>query len=527
MVHYLLDSSVRRKRGARMRRSHRTAASGKTRGVDVVPICSSSDQAGLGSDSDDVEEVEDDDGEEEEEQDDSDDEDYIDTDCDGVLEEEDEKAPSRLFEEDDEENALETKPNDEERCRKVVDLLRWKQSLDTLKLGECKSYLRSHGLRLSGTKSTCVSRILEHWRLKDGNGEILYPWSSFFINCTGDVCKGDVVRFRQRVYDKFTRRTIIGKRTIAGRVVKESYGAAKQQHTFTVEVLWSRGKNALPPMFPLLVKGRNLYRLKTFRQPWSNEQERSKVLAEKHQRGAVARHIRKNSKAMSMNGGSRHHQGSSFDAKLNGKKRRGEQSRDISGRKKKKVAASSRKVPCENTSSQAHTDTVARNFDPSYDVPRQAVNNGGSRPYKGISSDANKQANWTRNASLHNVPHASTSRSANLNVQDAMTRSFHPSYNNRRQGINHGGSTYGQHPVSLRNAFYDHNTRLELLHPTAAPPPTNPGIAYAPTHRRDGSFAMTRASHLPSNMRYQFNHPYASVASSVDPWTESQHWQRP
>ncbi|KAG6496473.1 hypothetical protein ZIOFF_044340 [Zingiber officinale] len=385
MVHYLLDSSVRRKRGARMRRSHRTAASSKTRGVDVVPICSSSDQEGLG--------------------------------------------------------------------------------------------------------------------LKDGNGEILYPWSSFFINCTGDVCKGDVVRFRQRVYDKFTRRTIIGKRTIAGRVVKESYGAAKQQHTFTVEVLWSRGKNALPPMFPLLVKGRNLYRLKTFRQKiW---------------------------RVLDVYLGSRHHQGSSFDAKLNGKKRRGEQSRDISGRKKKKVAASSRKVPCENTSSQAHTDTVARNFDPSYNVPRQAINNGGSRPYKGISSDANKQANWTRNASLHNVPHASTSRSAHLNVQDAMTRSFHPSYNNRRQGINHGGSTYRQHPVSLRNAFYDHNTRLELLHPTAAPPPTNPGIAYAPTHRRDGSFGMTRASHLPSNMRYQFNHPYASVASSVDPWTESQHWQRP
>lgn len=25
-----------------------------------------------------------------------------------------------------------------------------------------------------------------------------------------------------------------GKRTVAGRVVKESYGAAKQQHTFTV-----------------------------------------------------------------------------------------------------------------------------------------------------------------------------------------------------------------------------------------------------------------------------------------------------
>ncbi|KAI8016174.1 putative serine protease EDA2 [Camellia lanceoleosa] len=44
---------------------------------------------------------------------------------------------------------------------------------------------------------------------------------------SSDVCKGDVVLFTQKVYKKF------GKRTIAGRVVKESYGAAKQQHTFT------------------------------------------------------------------------------------------------------------------------------------------------------------------------------------------------------------------------------------------------------------------------------------------------------
>lgn len=29
---------------------------------------------------------------------------------------------------------------------------------------------------------------------------------------------------------------VLGKRTIAGRVVKESYGAAKQQHTFTVRL---------------------------------------------------------------------------------------------------------------------------------------------------------------------------------------------------------------------------------------------------------------------------------------------------
>lgn len=76
--------------------------------------------------------------------------------------------------------------------------------------------------------------------------------------------------------------------------------------------------------------------------------------------------------------GSRHRQGSSSDAKLNGKKRRGEESRDISGRKRKKVASSSHKVPCENTSSQALADTVARNFDPSCNVPRPAINHGGN-----------------------------------------------------------------------------------------------------------------------------------------------------
>ncbi|XP_077213079.1 SAP domain-containing protein isoform X2 [Tasmannia lanceolata] len=184
------------------------------------------------------------------------------------------------------------------------------RDLDTLKLEECKAYLRKYGLRLTGTKSICIQRIQEHWRIKDGNAENLYPRSSFVINCTGDVCTGDIVLFTQRVYEKFDIVTrggnIIGKRTVAGRVVKESYGAAKQQHTFTVEIFWSKGIKALPPLFPLLVKGRNLYRLKTFRQRWDNEAERSKILAEKHKRGAAARRVREIKKARSTNGGSKH-----------------------------------------------------------------------------------------------------------------------------------------------------------------------------------------------------------------------------
>lgn len=38
-------------------------------------------------------------------------------------------------------------------------------------------------------------------------------------------------------FDKKTRTgNVVGKRTIAGKIVKESYGAAKQQHTFTVRL---------------------------------------------------------------------------------------------------------------------------------------------------------------------------------------------------------------------------------------------------------------------------------------------------
>ncbi|KAL2348412.1 hypothetical protein Fmac_002412 [Flemingia macrophylla] len=176
---------------------------------------------------------------------------------------------------------------------KVVALLREGNDLQSLKLNECKAYLRKHGLRIAGNRDVCVARINEHWRLKHGSGYTLFPRSSFSVNCTGDVCMGDVVLFRQKVYQKFDKVTrhgkLLGNRTVAGRVVKESYGAAKQQHTFTVEVLWSSGVRKLPLLFPLLVKGRNLYKQKTYRQRWKNEADRIEVLREKHKRGAEAR----------------------------------------------------------------------------------------------------------------------------------------------------------------------------------------------------------------------------------------------
>ncbi|CAL0331813.1 unnamed protein product [Lupinus luteus] len=217
-----------------------------------------------------------------------------------------------------ESNDSDNDDDDESLSDKVIALLREGNDIESLKLNECKAYLRKHGLRIGGTRAVCVDRIREHWRLKDGNGYSLYPESSFIINCTGDVCKGDIVLFRQKVYEKFDKMTrhgrTLGNRTIAGRVVKESYGAAKQQHTFTVEVLWSSGVKKLPPLFPLLVKGRNLYRQKTYRQRWKNEADRAIVLSEKHRKGAAARLVRamrkrkKNHHANGSKGSKRQHE---------------------------------------------------------------------------------------------------------------------------------------------------------------------------------------------------------------------------
>ncbi|XP_073063704.1 zinc finger CCCH domain-containing protein 62-like isoform X1 [Primulina eburnea] len=167
--------------------------------------------------------------------------------------------------------------------------------MQKLKVDQCKIYLRKHGLRLSGNKDTLIQRIKEHIDIINGGGESIYPASSFLLNCKGDACMGDVVMFEQNVYELFNiasrggNGTPCGTRVVAGRIVKEGYGAAKQQHTFTIEVLWSKGEKPLPPLHPLLIKGRNLYRLKTLRQKWVDEGERHKILLEKHTRGGAAR----------------------------------------------------------------------------------------------------------------------------------------------------------------------------------------------------------------------------------------------
>ncbi|XP_062026765.1 uncharacterized protein LOC133743045 isoform X2 [Rosa rugosa] len=59
-------------------------------------------------------------------------------------------------------------------------------NLDSLNLKQCKAYLRTDDLRISGTQLVCLQRVEEHRRLRDGNGEALYPRPSLYIK--GGIC---------------------------------------------------------------------------------------------------------------------------------------------------------------------------------------------------------------------------------------------------------------------------------------------------------------------------------------------------
>lgn len=107
---------------------------------------------------------------------------------------------------------------------------------------------------------------------------------SFVCCCTGDVVVGDVVRFERATFSGSYRRPAFdGFEIITGKVVRESYGRDKQQHTFTLE-LEGGGE--------LLIKGRNLYKNGVWRQIWDDELDRLLVSEEKHQRGMAARAAR-------------------------------------------------------------------------------------------------------------------------------------------------------------------------------------------------------------------------------------------
>jgi len=119
------------------------------------------------------------------------------------------------------------------------------------------------------------------------------PESVFTYSCTGDVCTGDTIMFEEAVFEgSFRKPRFAGNRKIAAHVLSDSYGEAKQQHTFSLEIIWCRGYDPIAPGKRIRRMGRNVYRNGTKRMPWANEADRGVVLDEKHERGDKARMAR-------------------------------------------------------------------------------------------------------------------------------------------------------------------------------------------------------------------------------------------
>ena len=120
------------------------------------------------------------------------------------------------------------------------------------------------------------------------------------ISCTGDVCCGDIIHFSEAVFNgSFGQPKYQGERWIFAEVIADSYGVEKQQHTFTLRLIECEGESAEKVRTiasrnkgTIKRKGRNIYKNGTYRRLWKNEDERDKIIEEKHKRGNIARTIR-------------------------------------------------------------------------------------------------------------------------------------------------------------------------------------------------------------------------------------------
>lgn len=106
----------------------------------------------------------------------------------------------------------------------------------------------------------------------------------------GDIVTGDQITYTESVFGgSYRKPKYLGERTIRGEVTRDSYGAAKQQHTFTIRVMASSGFDALEVGTKILRKARNIYKGDPQRLRWGDESERQEAADEKHERGDAAR----------------------------------------------------------------------------------------------------------------------------------------------------------------------------------------------------------------------------------------------
>lgn len=119
------------------------------------------------------------------------------------------------------------------------------------------------------------------YNISNYSGDAEYP-----ISCTGDAVVGDEVRFERATFSgSFRNAKFDGFEQITGKIIVDSYGREKQQHTFTLR---------LSDESTLRIKGRNLYKEGVWRKQWADESIRHEVADEKHVRGDHARAMREN-----------------------------------------------------------------------------------------------------------------------------------------------------------------------------------------------------------------------------------------
>lgn len=110
---------------------------------------------------------------------------------------------------------------------------------------------------------------------------------------TDDVVTGDMICWTETVFEgSYRRAKPVGERKVTAIVKRDSYGAAKQQHTFTLEVVDCSGKDPIAIGTTIRRKGRVIYRNGVERCLWWDESNRIIAVGEKHVRADLAREQR-------------------------------------------------------------------------------------------------------------------------------------------------------------------------------------------------------------------------------------------
>lgn len=105
--------------------------------------------------------------------------------------------------------------------------------------------------------------------------------NEYKIDCTGNCVTGDEVQFEKDIFvGSYPNSKWNGTETIYGKIIKDSYGSSKGQHTFTVELVSGE---------KMRIKGLNLYKYAVYRKAWANEEERNKALNNKYERAKFAK----------------------------------------------------------------------------------------------------------------------------------------------------------------------------------------------------------------------------------------------